>query len=70
MFVAQIKPNVAGRAGIGFCTYLGQTGTYVGKAVEVGADGTVYIAGYGQSGLPTWNDYRGGTSDAFLVVVK
>ena len=70
MFVAQIKPNVAGRAGIGFCTYLGQTGTYVGKAVEVGADGSVYVAGYAQRGLPTWNDYRGGTSDGFLVVVK
>jgi hypothetical protein len=70
MFLAQIKPGVAGKAGILFSTYLGATGTYVGNAIALGADGSVYVAGYGQRGLPTWNDYQGGQSDSFLAVFK
>ena len=70
LFLAQIKPGVAGRAGILFSTYLGATGTYVGDSIAIGGDGTIYLAGYGQKGLPTWNDYQGGTSDGFLVVMK
>jgi hypothetical protein len=73
MFLAQIKPGVAGKAGIVFCTYLGATGTYVGNALALGSDGSVYAAGYGQIGLPSSsnaNGYSGGTSDGFLVVMK
>jgi hypothetical protein len=70
MFLAQIKPGVAGKSGILFSTYLGASGTYVGNAVALGGDGSVYVGGYGQKGLPTWNDYAGGQSDGFLLVVK
>ena len=68
--LAQIRPGVAGTAGILFCTYLGQTATYVGNAMEIGSDGSIYVAGSAQKGLPTWNDFNGGTSDGFLVVMK
>lgn len=70
LFMAQINPSVAGKAGIKFSSYLGSTGTYVGNAITLGSDGSLYIAGYGQSGLPTWNHYAGGSSDGFLVVLK
>jgi hypothetical protein len=70
LFLAEINPNVAGRAGILFSTYLGAQGTYVGNSLAIGPDGSVYLGGYGQRGLPTWNDYAGGQSDAFLVIVK
>jgi hypothetical protein len=70
MFMAQINPNVAGKAGIKFSSYLGAKGIYVGNAITLGSDGSVYMAGYGQSGLPTWNSYAGGSSDGFLVVLK
>jgi hypothetical protein len=70
LFMAQINPNVAGRSGIKFSSYLGSKGTYVGNAITLGSDGSLYIAGYGQSGLPTWNSYAGGNSDGFVVVLK
>ena len=70
MFMAQIKPGVPGRRGIQFSSYLGTIGTYVGNSIVVGSDGTLYFAGYGQNGLPTWNGYQGGVSDGFLVLLK
>jgi hypothetical protein len=70
MFMAQINPTVPGRSGIKFSSYLGATGTYVGNAITLGSDGSVYMAGYGQNGLPTWNGYAGGSSDGFMIVLK
>jgi hypothetical protein len=73
MFIAKIRPGVAGRAGILFSTYFGATGTYVGNSIAVGGDGSIYAAGYGQIGLPSSsnaNGYGGGVSDGFLVVMK
>jgi hypothetical protein len=70
MFIAQIDPTASGRQGVKFSSYLGSTGTYVGNAITFGADGSVYVAGYGQSGLPTWNGYAGGSSDGFMIVLK
>jgi hypothetical protein len=70
MFVAEIRPGVSGTAGIIFFTYLGKTATYVGNAVDVGPDGTIYAAGYGQNGLPSANGYFGGTSDGYMIIMK
>ncbi|HTS63984.1 MAG TPA: SBBP repeat-containing protein [Candidatus Acidoferrales bacterium] len=70
MFMARIKPGTPGRRGIQFSSYLGAFGTYVGNSIVIGSDGSAYFAGYGQSGLPTWNGYKGGVSDGFLVVLK
>jgi hypothetical protein len=70
MFVAGIRPGVPGNAGIIFSTYLGATATYVGNAVDIGPDGTIYAAGYGQNGAPSENGYFGGTSDGYMVIMK
>jgi hypothetical protein len=70
IFVAGIRPGVPGNAGIIFCTYLGATATYVGNAIDIGSDGTIYVAGYGQNGLPSANGYFGGTSDGYMVIMK
>jgi len=71
VFVAAIKPGTPGRAGLLFCTYLGATGTYVGSALELGADGSIYVGGYGNVGMPiTINGYAGGIADGFIVVMK
>jgi hypothetical protein len=62
---------VAGRAGLIFCTYAGATGTYVGSTLVIGPDGSIYLGGYGNVGLPiTINGYAGGITDGFLLVMK
>jgi hypothetical protein len=72
VFVAKIKPGTAGRAGVLFSTYVGQDGLYVGNALALGADGSVYAAGYGTIGLPSSSNGQGffAGNDGFLVVVK
>jgi hypothetical protein len=71
VFVAAIKPGMPGRAGLLFCTYLGATGTYVGSALVLGSDGSIYVGGYGNVGMPiTATGFAGGVSDGFLVVLK
>jgi hypothetical protein len=70
-FVAAVKPGVAGRAGILYSSYLGATGTYVGTNLVLGSDGSIYLGGYGNIGMPiTANGYAGGVTDGFLVVLK
>ena len=39
-------------------------------AVDIAPDGTIYMAGFGQNGLPSANGYFGGTSDAYLIIMK
>lgn len=72
VFVAKIKPGTPGRAGVIFCTYFGESGQYVGKAMAVGSDGSIYTAGYGTIGMPSTANAQGffGGYDGFLVVVK
>jgi hypothetical protein len=73
VFLAAIKPGAAGRAGLLYCTYLGATGTYVGSVMVVGPDGSIYVGGYGNIGLPSSSNGRGfagGVSDGFITVMK
>ena len=70
LFVAAIRPGVSGLAGIVFCTYLGGAGTYVANSMVIGADGSIYVAGWGTLGLPGALGWSGGNSDGFLVVMK
>src|SRR5215831_1822219 len=53
VFIAKIKPGTAGRSGVLFSTFLGQGGQYVGNALALGTDGSVYTAGYATLGLPS-----------------
>jgi hypothetical protein len=70
-FLAKIKPYTAGRAGLLLSTYFGATGTYVGTNLTLGEDGAVYLAGYGNTGLPiTTGGFHGGMTDGFLMVLK
>ena len=71
LFVAAIKPGTPGRAGLVYCTYGGATGTYVPTSLVLGAEGSVYVGGYGNVGLPiTVNGYAGGITDGFILVTK
>jgi hypothetical protein len=71
VFVAAVTPGKPGGAGLRFCTYLGATGTYVASSLVLGPDGSVYVGGYGNAGLPiTGAGYNGGAADGFLVVLK
>lgn len=73
LFVAKIQPGTAGQTGLLYSTYLGAAGVYVGNALAVGPDGSVYVAGYGTVGLPSsssGNGFAGGVSDGFLIVLK
>ena len=72
LFVTKIKPGTAGRAGVLFSTFFGETGQYVGKAVALGDDGSIYSAGYGTIGLPSSGNAQGFFAgyDGFLIVVK
>jgi len=73
LFVARIQPGTAGQSGLLYSTYVGATGVYVGNAVAVGPDGSAYVVGYGNVGLPSssnGNGYAGGVSDGFVIVIK
>ncbi len=71
LFIAAIKPGTPGRAGLVYCTYAGATGTYVSTSLALGTDGSIYVGGYGNIGLPiTINGYAGGITDGFILVTK
>ncbi len=73
VFLAELTPGTPGNGGIVFSTYLGAVGSYVGKTLVVGPDGTIYVGGYGTIGLPSssnGNGFDGGTADGFLAVYK
>lgn len=72
VFYTRFKPGVAGSAALQSSTYFGSTGIFVPMGMALAADGTVYLAGYGEIGLPssaTGNGYGGGSSDGFIVVL-
>jgi hypothetical protein len=71
VFVAAVTPGKPGHAGLPFSTYIGASGTYVGSVLVLGPDGSIYVGGYGNIGMPiTGAGYAGGASDGFLVVMK
>ena len=74
MFVAKLKPNVAGRDALQYGTFLGSSGTYVPQAIAVKTDGTIFVAGYASRGLPSSEiafqpAFAGGASDGFVLVI-
>jgi hypothetical protein len=74
IFLTKFKPGVAGLNSISFSTYVGASGTYVPTGVSLGTDGTVYVAGFGNLGLPSsanavQGGYAGGVSDGFVMVI-
>jgi hypothetical protein len=73
LFVTKLKPGIPGRAGLQSSTYIGPTGVYSPTAMALGRDGTIYVVGYGGSGLPSTADalqgYGGGVSDGFIMVL-
>lgn len=53
-----------------FSTYLGGTGSGVGRGIAVDGQGNVYVTGLTSNGFPTANPYQpnpGGSSDAFIT---
>jgi len=73
LFLTKLKPGIPGRAGLQSSTYIGPTGVYSPTAMALGRDGTIYVVGYGGSGLPSTADalqgYGGGVSDGFIMVL-
>lgn len=45
-FVLQLNPATAGAEGLQYSSYVASSGTQISSAVDVDADGTVYVAGY------------------------
>jgi hypothetical protein len=74
VFIASFKPGIIGKGALNYSTYLGGGGTYVPTALTLGTDGTVFVTGYGGSGLPMTDNANqgpgGGASDGFIAVMK
>ena len=74
LFITKLNPKVAGAGALQYSTFLGATGVYVPSGVVVGPDGTAYVVGHANIGLPssanaTQGGYAGGVSDGFLLVL-
>ncbi len=74
IFLTKFKPGIAGPGAIQFSTYIGATGTYLPAGLTLGPDGTMYLTGYGNIGLPSsanaiQGGFAGGGSDGFLLVL-
>jgi len=74
LFVTKFKRGARGAGALIFSTYLGTQADIVPTAMQVGADGTVYVEGFGGVGLPTspssyQGGYAGGPSDGFVLVI-
>jgi len=55
---------------LGYSTLFDASGSYLPTSLGVGADGTAYVAGYGNVGLPTSDHaFSGGASDGFVPIV-
>jgi hypothetical protein len=74
VFITAFKPGVAGKAALGFSTYLGLSGTYVSSGLSLGSDGSMYVVGRANVGLPTIGNalqpggFAGGL-DGFIAVI-
>ncbi|MGO9257739.1 MAG: SBBP repeat-containing protein [Bryobacteraceae bacterium] len=74
LFITEIRRGVSGLNGIVFSTYMGGAANYFPASIAVGADGTMFVTGYGNIGLPTspasaQGGYAGGVSDGFVLVI-
>jgi hypothetical protein len=73
LFLTKLKPGIPGPAGIVYSTYIGSNGVFSPTALTLGADGSIYLVGWGTSGLPSTRDalqgYGGGLSDGFIIVL-
>ena len=75
IFVTKVRRGVGGLAGLPWSTYFSSGIANSGQALAVGADGTVYVAGYAGSGLQTTSGaaqaaFDGGYSDGFILVMS
>lgn len=75
LFLARFKPGVGGRGALDFSTFMGATGVYLPTGLSVAQDGTLFLVGYGGSGLPVTDNARqsiffGGSADGFILAVK
>jgi hypothetical protein len=73
-FVTSFTPGVIGKGALNYSTFLGGGGIYVPTALSLGSDGSVYVVGYGGSGLPITENAnqppQGGATDGFIAVLK
>jgi hypothetical protein len=74
VFLAEIKPHVAGLNALQYSTYIGGATINSGLALVVGPDGTAYAGGETGSEFPTsanapQGGYGGGAYDGFVMVV-
>jgi Beta-propeller repeat len=74
IFIAKIKPHVAGPSALQYSTYLAGATVNTGLALAVGPDGTAYTAGQTGGELPTSSNaaqggFNGGRSDGFLAII-
>jgi len=73
LFLTKLKPGIPGPAGLQSSTYIGQSGVFSPTALTLGHDGTIYLVGWGTSGLPSTGDalqgYGGGLSDGFIIAL-
>ena len=73
LFVAKLKPGIPGAAGLKSSTYVGYHGVYSPTALTLGRDGTIYVVGWGGTGLPSTADalqgYGGGLRDGFILML-
>ncbi len=75
IFVAELKPHVAGPTALQYASYIGGATVNTGLAVAVGPDGTLYAAGKTEGELPTSGNapqggYGGGSYDGFVVTIS
>jgi len=73
LFVSKLKPGIPGAAGLTSSTYVGYHGVYSPTALTLGRDGTIYVVGWGGTGLPSTADalqgYGGGLRDGFILML-
>jgi hypothetical protein len=74
VFITKFKPGVAGQSAISLSTYVGATGTYVPAGIAVGKDGSIYVAGWGNTGLNPSDKaaqagFAGGVTDGFVLMI-
>ena len=74
LFLTKLKPGTPGSGGLQSSTYIGAAGVFSPTALTLGSDGTIYLVGWGTSGLPSTSDalqgYGGGLSDGFIIVLN
>jgi len=70
LFVAKIKPGVAGKGALDYSTFLGATSTYLPTGMTFSSDGALYVVGFGGGGLPLSDNARRARSSAAAPTVS